>query len=92
MFQKLRRRYHIEVLRRELNSLLYRNNDKRLRFVVEDRDRYGKPASTLSFTAVAPPNAGESSISDQIDVSYSIVEKMGGWCWPARWPCTSPAS
>lgn len=67
----------LDLLRRELNSLLYRNNDKRLRFVVEDRDRYGKPASTLSFTAIAPPGTGEGGISDQIDVSYNIVERDG---------------
>ncbi len=67
----------LDLLRRELSSLLYRNNDKRLRFVVEDRDRYGKPASALAFTAIAPPDAGGNSISDQIDVSYGVVEKGG---------------
>jgi len=65
----------LDLIRRELNSLLYRNSDKRLHFVVEDRDRYGKPASTLSFTAIAPPEAGESSVSDQIDIRYSIAER-----------------
>lgn len=67
----------LDLIRRELNATLYRSSDKRLRFVVEDRDRYGKPASTLAFTALAPPDAGGSTVSDQIDVRYSIVESDG---------------
>ena len=45
----------LDLLRRELTGVLYRKNDKRFRFVVEDRDFYGKPASTLTFTTIAPP-------------------------------------
>lgn len=67
----------LDLLRRELSSVLYRKNDKRLRFVVEDRDLYGKPASALSFTAVAPPDAGGSAVSDQVDIRYAIVENSG---------------
>ena len=77
MESRLELRTTLDLLRRELSSALYRNNDKRFRFVVEDRDLYGKPTSTLSFTAIAPPDAGGSTVSDQIDVRYSIVEKEG---------------
>ncbi|HZV81318.1 MAG TPA: type II secretion system protein GspJ [Geobacteraceae bacterium] len=67
----------LDLLRRELTGVIYRKNDKRFRFVVEDRDLYGKPASTLSFTAIAPPEAGQSAVSDMIDTSYRIVENAG---------------
>lgn len=67
----------LDQLRRELSGVLYRKNDKRLRFVVEDRDLYGKPASALSFTAIAPPEAGERAVSDLVDIGYGIVEKSG---------------
>ncbi|MBK5273891.1 MAG: prepilin-type N-terminal cleavage/methylation domain-containing protein [Desulfuromonadales bacterium] len=76
--------------RRELGSTLDRirrefaaapsinvNNrdDKRLRFIVEDRDNFGKPASTLELTTlVSAAGAGrkESGVSA---VRYRLVEK-----------------
>lgn len=67
----------LDLLRRELSAAIYRSSDKRLRFVVEDRDRYGKPASTLAFTAIAPPDPGGSAVSDQFDVRYGIVDREG---------------
>jgi general secretion pathway protein J len=67
----------LDLLRRELSAVLYRRNDKRFRLVVEDRDLYGKPSSTLSFTAVAPPESGGAAVSDQVDISYRIVEEKG---------------
>lgn len=66
----------LDQVRRQLSSILFRSNDKRLRFVVEDRDMYGKPCSTLSFTAIASPYEGE-AISDQIDVTYRVLEREG---------------
>lgn len=67
-------RTSLDLLRRELGGVLYRRGDKRFHFVVEDRDLYGKPASMVSFVAVAPPEAGGSAVSDQVDVRYRIVE------------------
>lgn len=64
----------LDLLRRELSGILYRRNDKRFHFIVEDRDLYGKPASTLSFTAIAPPESGGSTVSDQVNILYRIVE------------------
>lgn len=66
-----------DLLRRELCSVLYRKGDKRLRLVVEDRDMFGKPASSLTFTAVAPPEAGGAAVSDQVELRYGIVERSG---------------
>lgn len=66
----------LDLIRRQLSSILFRNNDKRFRFVVEDRDMYGKPSSTLTFTAIASPYEGE-AVSDQIDVTYRVLEREG---------------
>jgi general secretion pathway protein J len=69
----------LDLLRRELNSTFYHSatagDKKRLRFVVEDRDIFGKPASRLAFTTIAPPQAGGLVVSDQMDVVYEIVEQ-----------------
>jgi general secretion pathway protein J len=65
----------LDLLRRELNSALYRRNNKRLHFSVENRDIFGKPASVLAFTSIAPPQPGGQIISDQLDLKYEIVER-----------------
>jgi len=69
----------LDLLRRELNSVVYRTvpsgTNNRLHFSVEDRDIFGKPASRLAFTAIAPPQAGGQAVSDQIDLIYEIVER-----------------
>lgn len=69
----------LDLLRRELNSAFYRavqsGTTKRLHFSVEDRDIFGKPASRLAFTTIAPPQAGGQAVSDQIDLVYEIVER-----------------
>jgi general secretion pathway protein J len=65
----------LDLLRREINSTLYSRNNKRLHFTVEDKDIFGKPASVLSFTAIAPPQPGGQVVSDQIDLKYEILER-----------------
>lgn len=65
----------LDLLRRELNSALYSRNNKRLHFSVENRDIFGKPASLLAFTSIAPPQPGGLIISDQLDLKYEIVER-----------------
>jgi len=65
----------LDLLHRELSAAFYSSQNKRLRFVVEDRDFYGKPASTLAFTAIAPPRSDTVPSSDQVEVSYTPVEK-----------------
>jgi general secretion pathway protein J len=74
----------LDLLRREIASSQYvtssvplnqANSQDRLRFVVEDRDYFGKPASILEFTTLAPPADGtprnESGI---LAVRYEILE------------------
>ncbi len=48
-----------------------------LHFVVEDRDYFGKPASTIDFTSLAPPPGGNFPASDQLRIRYRVVEKDG---------------
>lgn len=68
----------LDLIRREVSSAVYNNTDKRLHFVVEDRDNFGVPSSTLELTALAPPPSPygptrkESGI---VVVTYKMVEK-----------------
>ncbi|HLO25684.1 MAG TPA: type II secretion system protein GspJ [Geobacteraceae bacterium] len=67
----------LDRLHRELAAALFnpKSTNKLLHFVVEDRDFFGKPASTLDFTCVAPPMSGSRPASDQIRVIYKAGEK-----------------
>lgn len=68
-------RVTLDTLRRELNSILYNRTDKRLHFVVEDRDVFGKPASALDFTTITPPSLNSQPTSDMATLRYQLVEK-----------------
>jgi general secretion pathway protein J len=65
----------LDQLRRELSAAFYNTNNKRLHFVVEDRDFFGKPASTLDFTFIAPPSSSNLPTSDQVRAIYTAGEK-----------------
>ena len=67
----------LDLLRRELSAAYYPQGTQNLKlhFVVEDRDFFGKPASTLDFTAIAPPRSDNLTASDQVQVVYKPVEK-----------------
>ena len=70
----------LDLIRREVSSAMFKRNSTNeqhpLMFVVEDRDNFGAPASTLALTTLAPPTSrltyGESGI---VIVTYRIVEK-----------------
>lgn len=64
-------------LHSELASTFYQNRNGRLLFVVEDRDSFGKPASVLAFTAVAPPRIDPAPASGLALVRYFVLEKEG---------------
>ncbi len=76
----------LDALRRQIASAYCRKpvppedpDHPRFRFVVEDRDFYGKPASNLTFTTIAPPAVGEAQpVSDQVLVEYRPVAKENG--------------
>jgi general secretion pathway protein J len=65
----------LDLLRREINSAVFSKANARVHFSVEDRDIFGKPASTLAFTAIAPPQAGGLTVSDQLDLKYEVLER-----------------
>ena len=65
----------LDKVHRELAAALFNPaNKKMLHFIVEDRDFFGRPASTLDFTCVAPPMSGSQPASDQIRVIYKAEE------------------
>ncbi|WP_243369902.1 type II secretion system protein GspJ [Geotalea sp. SG265] len=70
----------LDMLRREISAVYFRKPGKpdeknRLGFVVEDRDFFGKPASILRLTALAPPNIGTAPVSDLMEITYEPMEK-----------------
>ena len=67
----------LDMLRRELASAFYNKDNKRLHFIVEDRDSFGKPSSSLDFTTITTPLAGTAPCSDIVAVRYSPVENNG---------------
>lgn len=67
----------LDLVRREIDSAYYNKNNKRLRFIVEDRDTFGKPSSTLDLTAITTPLSGTVPTSDVEEVRYQPAEKDG---------------
>jgi general secretion pathway protein J len=65
------------TLHDELASTYANKSNKRVQFIVEDRDSFGKPASLLAFTSIAPPRLSPAPTSDQTQVIYSVKEKEG---------------
>ena len=67
----------LDLLRREIDAARYIGGDKRFKFVVEDRDSFGRPASNLELTTLAPPPpvVGMGKESGVMDVQYTMVEK-----------------
>lgn len=68
-------RVTLDLLRRELSAAWYNSANTRLHFVVEDRDVFGKPASTLEFTAFTVPRQGSVPSSDVMTVRYRPLER-----------------
>lgn len=64
----------LDRLRREISASYFNTQNPRLHFVVEDRDNFGKPASTLDFTAIAPPRTDGLTASDQVQLVYRPEE------------------
>ncbi len=64
----------LDLIRREVSSAMYSRNDKRLRFVVEDRDNFGVPSSTLELTTLVPLDTSRKE-SGIVVVQYRMTEK-----------------
>jgi len=65
----------LDLLRREIASARFVRGDKQLRFVVEDRDVFGQPASNLELTTLAPPADPSRRESGVVNVRYRVAEK-----------------
>jgi len=67
----------LDLLRREIAAAQFSRDDKSksLRFVVEDRDNFGKPASTIELTATAPAFDFSRKESGIYNAKYQVVEK-----------------
>ena len=72
-----------DLLRREISAAKYYDpaevkppkEKQLLRFVVEDRDSFGKPASNLELTTLTPSSGGAGLGSGIINVQYRMLEK-----------------
>ena len=67
--------FTLDLVRREISAAQFSRDDKRLRFVVEDRDIFGAPSSSLELTTLAPPSTLSRPESGVINARYRIVEK-----------------
>lgn len=65
----------LDLIRREVSSARFNRTDKRLRFVVEDRDNFGAQSSTLELTTLASPSLQNRSESGVVAVTYKMAEK-----------------
>jgi len=66
----------LDRIRREFTAAPAINrDDKRLRFIVEDRDNFGKPASTLELTTLVPAAGADRKESGISAIRYRLVEK-----------------
>lgn len=65
----------LDLIRREVASAMSGRSDKRLRFVVEDRDNFGAPSSVLELTTLTPPSLQIRADSGIVNVRYRMAEK-----------------
>lgn len=65
----------LDLIRREVSSAQFNLTDKRLRFMVEDRDNFGAPSSVLELTTLAPPSVQTIKESGIVAVTYRMAEK-----------------
>jgi len=65
----------LDLIRREVSSAQFNRSDKRLRFVVEDRDSFGTQSSTLELTTLVPTAGQSRKESGIVIVAYRIAEK-----------------
>jgi general secretion pathway protein J len=64
----------LDLIRREFAAASFSRTDKRLRFIVEDRDHFGKPSSTLELTTVTPVSGQGRKESGIVAVQYRMSD------------------
>jgi general secretion pathway protein J len=65
----------LDLIRREFAAAKFDGVDTHLRFIVEDRDNFGKPSSTLELTTMIPPSGEGRKESGISAVRYRLEEK-----------------
>jgi general secretion pathway protein J len=65
----------LDLIRREIAGAAYSRGEKRLRFIVEDRDTFGKPSSSLELTTLSPAAGTGRKESGISSIRYRLVEK-----------------
>ncbi len=65
----------LDLIRREVASAQFNRSDKRLKFVVEDRDSFGTQSSTLTLTTLVPTAGQNNKESGIVTVTYRMAEK-----------------
>jgi general secretion pathway protein J len=65
----------LDLIRREFASAKFIRDDNSLRFIVEDRDNFGKPASSLEMTTLVPSSGQGRKESGISAVRYRLEEK-----------------
>lgn len=65
----------LDLIRREFAAAAYNRADKRLRFIVEDRDNFGKPSSSLELTTLIPSSGQGRRESGISAVRYRLVDQ-----------------
>ena len=65
----------LDLIRREVASAQFNRSDKRLKFVVEDRDSFGTQSSTLTLTTLVPTAGQNRKESGIVTVTYRMAEK-----------------
>lgn len=63
----------LDLVRRELSSARFRRGSEGHRFILLDRDRFGKPASVLTFATLTPPSP--QGVEDQAIVTWRTIER-----------------
>jgi general secretion pathway protein J len=70
----------IDILRRELEAVYYKDNDEKTFVKILDKDLYGKQATQLEFTAFTTVRPGLSKISyymEEKDKKRTLFKKIG---------------
>ena len=65
----------LDLLRREVSSAVFGSGDKKLRFIVEDRDTFGRPASALEFATLRAAVGGDQNGSGISVVRYRLEDR-----------------
>jgi general secretion pathway protein J len=65
----------LDMIRKDIASAFFNKSNKRLHFIVKDRDSFGRPSSTLDLTTFYRPSTNADLGSGLAEVKYQPLEK-----------------